>query len=263
MDLLKKHYEKIVLGGVLLVLMAGAAMLPMMINRERAELNTAAEEIINRPAKALDPLDLSTNEVHIKQLKTGYGLDLSSTNKVFNPAQWQEAPDGHLTKMTTGRELGVDAVIVTKQTPLYLIITFDSVREGGTNYVIRVERQASSNVSLRRSKIYYVAPGGKNDAFILREVKGPAENPTELVLELNDSQEPVVVTKEKPYRREDGYMVDLKYEPEKRTWTDQRVDSKIKIGTETYKIVAIQKSEIVFSAESNQKKARILIAVAP
>ena len=263
MDLLKKHYEKIVLGVVLLVLMVGAAMLPIMIGRERDDLNKTAEEIINRPAKPLEPLDLSTNEIHLKQLKAGYSLDLSSSNKVFNPSQWQEAPDGRLIKLTTGREIGIEAVTVTKQTPLYLIISFDSVREAGNNYVISVERQASSNVSQRRKKVYYVAPGGKNDAFSLREVKGPAENPTELVLELTDSQDRVVVTKEKPFSREDGYMVDLKYEPEKRTWNDQRVDSTIKIGNETYKIVAIQKSEIVFSAKTNDKKTRIAISVAP
>ena len=127
MDLLKKHYEKIVLGVVLLVLMAGAAMLPTMISRERDDLNKTAEEIINRPAKPLDPLDLSTNEIHLKQLKAGYSLDLSSSNKVFNSSQWQEAPDGRLIKLTTGREIGIEAVTVTKQTPLYLIISFDSV----------------------------------------------------------------------------------------------------------------------------------------
>jgi hypothetical protein len=33
MDLLKKHYEKIILGGVLLILAVGAALLPVMIGK--------------------------------------------------------------------------------------------------------------------------------------------------------------------------------------------------------------------------------------
>ena len=38
MDLLKKHYEKIILGGVLLMLALGAAWLPLKIGSERDEL---------------------------------------------------------------------------------------------------------------------------------------------------------------------------------------------------------------------------------
>jgi hypothetical protein len=266
MDLLKKHYEKIILGTVLLILMIGAIMLPVIINSEKRTIQEKADEIINRPARALEALDVSTNEVHLKQLRAGYKLDLGNVNRVFNPALWQEAADGHLIKVTTGREIGIEAVSVTKLTPLHLIISFKGIREAGSNnlsYVVGVERQAAATVSLRREKVSYLAAGGKNDVFILREVRGTPGETAELVLELLDTQERVTVSKEKPFRREDGFMVDLKYVPENRTWTDQRLDSKIKVGLETYKVVAIQRTEIVFSAESNQKKSRVPIGVLP
>ena len=40
---------------------------------------------------------------------------------------------------------------------------------------------------------------------VIREVKGPADNPTELIIEMNDTGEHLRLSKEKPIRRVDGY----------------------------------------------------------
>jgi ribosome maturation factor RimP len=90
-------------------------------------------------------------------------------------------------------------------------------------------------------------------------VNGPPENPTDLVLELADSGEEAVISKDKPFKRVDGYTVDLKYDLEKKTWNNQRVNSALRFGNEDYIIVAITKNEIVVLAKSNQKKTPILI----
>jgi len=262
MDLLKKHYEKIILGLVLLLLVVGAAMLPIMINKERDELNQRREAVQNPRVKPIDPLDLSTNEARLKQVKAGYNLDLAVPHKAFNPALWQEAPDGHLIKVATGREIGIDAVTVTNLRPLNLIVKLESIRDTGTNFTVSVARGASAKVDQRRPRMFDVWLGKKTEVFTLREVGGTPQTP-ELVIEMSETQERITVSKDKPFSREDGYMASLRYAPENRTWADQRVGSKIKIGNESYIIVAIQKNEIVFSAESNQKKTRIPISVVP
>ena len=75
-----------------------------------------------------------------------------------------------------------------------------------------------------------------------------------VVLELNDTGQRVTVTKDQPFRRVDGYMVDLKYAPENKTWTNRRVGASLSFNGEEYNIVAITENEVVLSAKSNQKK---------
>jgi len=263
MDILKKHYEKIVLGGVLLVLVVSAALLPVMIGNERDSLKAKSDEIINLPSKPLEPLNLSTQQLVLQRVQAGVRLDLSSRHKTFNPVFWQKTPEGRLVKIEKGDETGPKALTVTKSAPLYLTITLDSINAGEgttpTRYIIGVEREAASDASKRRKKQYYATVDNKNDAFQLRKVNGPPDNPTDLVLELTDSSEEVVITKDKPFKRVDGYVVDLRYDLEKKTWNNQRVSSALRFGNEEYIIVAITKSEIVVLAKSNQKKTPIPI----
>lgn len=260
MDLLKKHYEKIILGGVLLVLAVGAALLPVMIGKERDDLNEKEQTIIV-PPKPLEPLNFSTQQVTITELRGAAVLDLATTNKVFNPLLWQKAPDGRIFKLTTGEETGAKALVVTKSVPLYLNISLSGVNtsEAVPRYIINVEREAAADRSKRSKKPYFATVNNKNDAFVIREVSGSPENPV-LKLELVDDGAVIEISKEKPYQRVDGYMVDLKYTLENRPpWVGQRVGSTLTFGGETYNIVAITKTEVVVLAKSNQKKTPVPI----
>jgi hypothetical protein len=264
MDLLKKHYEKILLGGVLLILAVSAALLPIMISGERDDLRIKADAIINLPPKALPPLNLSTQEVTLRQLQAGIRIDLANSNKVFNPVLWQKMPDGRLVKIQTGEEVGPRALVVTKQTPLYFVVTFDSVSTndaGVARYAIGVERQAALDTAKRRKKQYFANVGDKNDAFQLQEVKGTEESGPELVLGLTETGESVRIAKDKPFKREDGYTVDLKYDPENKKWVNQRVGGALNFASENYNIVAISKNELVVLAKSNQKKTPVPIVI--
>jgi hypothetical protein len=263
MDLIKKHYEKILLGGVLLILVVSAALLPVMIGSERDNLQAKSDEIIKLPAKPLDPLNLSTQQVVLRRIQAGLSLDLATTHKVFNPWFWQKTPDGRKVKIATGDETGPQALTVVSSTPLYLTLTLDSINPGEgstpTRYIIGVEREASAEVSKRRKKQYYATVDNKNDAFLLRRVVGPPDNPTELVLELTEGGDEVSISKDKPFKRVEGYEVDLKYDLEKKTWNNQRVGSVLRFGNDEYNIVAITKNEVVVLAKSNQKKTPIPI----
>lgn len=263
MDLLKKHYEKIILGGVLLVLAVGAAMLPMQISSERDELKQKETDIVNQGAKPLEPLNFVTQQMAVAQLRMAAQLDLSTTNKVLNPLLWQKAADGKLIKFSTGEEAGPKALLVTKLTPLYLNISLDGVNtsEATPRYTITVEREASADRSKRAKKPYFASLNNKNDVFTVREATGPAVNPV-LKLELADGGEIIEISKDKPFKRVDGYMVDLKYPLENRPpWTAQRIGSALKFGGEDYIIVAITKNEVVVLAKSNQKKTPVPISL--
>lgn len=265
MELLKKHYEKILLGVVLLGFLVCAAFLPLMISSERDGLEAQSQEILGRTIEPLPQLNLASELATLQRTETPVKLDFSATNKLFNPLPWQKAADGHLIKVRPGN-IGVDAIVIVRApSPLFTTVSMDNVQTNETEvrYVIGVEREAAPIVAQRRKKQYYASLDNKNDAFVIREIKGPSDNPTELTIELNDTGERVVVARDKPYKRVDGYTADLRYDPEKKNWINQRVGSVISFGGETYNIVAISKNEVVLSAKSNNKKTPIQYSLAP
>ena len=129
--------------------------------------------------------------------------------------------------------------------------------EFGARYIIGVERQAAASSWQRTKRQHYATVGEKNEAFTITAVKGPPDNPTQLVLRLTDTGESAVLSKDKPFRRVDGYKADLKYGPEGKNWQDQRVNDKLKFAGDDYIIVAISENEVVLSAKSNQKKTTL------
>jgi hypothetical protein len=262
MDFIKKNYEKVLLGVVLLGLVIGAVFLLLMIPAEREGLQRLADDIVKRPAKPLPELEVS-RPLALTQRGGGSGcLDLTTTNKIFNPVQWQRKPDGSVIKVALGNEIGPEAVVVTKITPLYLTITLDSVENiGGTlYYVIVAQNEAAPKPSDRTRNRFSAIPNVKKDIFVIREVRGPVDNPSGLVLELADGGERITLSKENPFRRVAGYMADFRYPPENKTWPNQRVGAglpgtpQILIASEAYNVVAITKNEVVLSARSNNKK---------
>src|SRR6185369_3048083 len=225
MDLLKKHYEKVVLGIVLVGLAVSAGFLPLMISGERKSLDEMSQKI-TKPAKPLPALELAKEDALLRRTQTAFTLDFKETNKLFNSVPWQRTPppESRLIKVQKGN-VGVEAVVVTKTSPLYLIITLDGVSTnatGGVRYAIGVEREAATKPEQRKKKTHYASLNNKAELFFIRDVRGPVDNPTELVLELNDTPEQVVVKKGIPFKQVEGYTADLKYDPERKTWSAVR-----------------------------------------
>lgn len=262
MDFLKKNYEKILLGVVLLGLVVGAVFLILMIPSERASLQAKSDEIINRPAKPLPELDLTKAKAFVARVAAANCVDLGSPHKVFNPLQWMRKADGALIKIALGNEVGPDAVVVTKLTPLHTTVTYYSAltNESGVRYDIAVEKEAAAKTSQRTPKHTYASLNSKTEMYVLREVKGPPESPTELVLEWTDTGDRFSIAKDKPFKRADGYLADFKYPPDNKTWIGKRVGDggpgtpAIALAGESYIVVAINKNEVVLSAKSNNKK---------
>jgi hypothetical protein len=256
MDFLKKHYEKVLLGVVLLGLAVAVAFLPFKIASEKQKLEDMRNQLIHPKVKELTNLDLSLPDAVLKRMAAPALVDFSAPNKLFNPMPWQKAADGHLIKVDA-TNVGPNAVTITKMTPLYLKLSLDSVTllEAGPRYVIGIEKEAAPNLRDRPKTQKYCSLNTKNETFTLRDVKTPADNPTNVtvVLELNDTKQRAVVSREQPFRRIDGYVVDLKYGPENKTWTNKRIGAPLSFNGQDYNIVAINENEVVLSAKSNQK----------
>ena len=261
MDLLKKHYEKILLGLVLLLGVAALGLLLFWIPSEKENLRQQRDEITKRPVKALTNLDLTISQEVVKRLGAPLDTDFGRPHYLVNPVPWQRAPDGRIIPIKRGDEFGPEAAVVTNTTPLYLILSFDSVgpsSAGPPAYGIGIERQASPSYDKRRKKqVFARLDEKKEDAFTIREIKGPLDNPTALILELSDTGELVSVSKDKPYKRVDGYRADIRYDPEKRNFLARRVGDQLVFNSERYNIVAIGENEVVVLQQLTGKKFTI------
>ena len=262
MDFIKKHYEKILLTVVLLGLVGALVFLPFMIASDQQKVREMTSGVLNPSVKPLPELDLTRETNAFQRLQAPYRLDFSTTNKLFNPLQWQIRPDGTMIPVKPGL-IGPEAAVVTKITSLYTIITLDSfetnslaTNEVAARYVISVERQAAALPGQRVKRQHYASVGEKIDIFTIREVQGSVDNPAQLqlVLQLADTGERVTLSKDKPFRRVDGYSADLKYDPETKKWPAQRIGADLKFNGDDYIIVAIDQNSVILSARSNQKK---------
>lgn len=255
MEFLKKNYEKILLGVVLLGLTVAACGLPFIIAAKKDELEKKVIEIKPK-VKELTNLDMTMEDGVIQRAQGAFSLDLTTTHNLFNPVLWKKLASGALLKEETGNEEGPKALIVTGIKPLYLIVSY--VSTSGSGYLVGIERQAVLTEGKRKSQAY-LSKESHSDLLTLKDVKGPADSPTELTLQWNETGETFPVTPEKPYMRVDGYSADLKYPLESnKVWTDRRVGSKsLLFNNGSYKIVAITPTGVVVLDESNTEKYTI------
>jgi len=255
MDFLKKHYEKILLGLVLAGLVGALVFMPFYIAADNHAMSDLTESVVNKPGKELPPLDLSGPSAVTARLRANYNLDLESSNRLFNPMEWQKNADGNM--IPVAGHVGSQMVIVTNITPLYLIVTLETVttNEIGARYGIGVEKQGDKKLPNRRHQLKNVAKGDKaNDTFTLLDVKGAPENPDALVLKLVDSGEVISITHDKAYRRIDAYSADFRYDPEKKVFRARRVGDKVSFNGTDFTVVGVTQDSLTLEDQSNQKK---------
>jgi hypothetical protein len=262
MDFLKKHYEKLILGVVLLGLGVAVAFLPFKISSERQELSDLTGQIIKKPVKPLTNLDLTIQETVLKRAGMPALIDFSSSNKLFNPFPWMQTKDTP-PRLIPSNKAGPSLTVVTNITPLYLKLSLEGVNLSADSnsavYVIGITKEVAPKVTDRAKKTTYCRLNEKKDkeGIIVTKANGPLDDPASVVLELLDTGEKVTLTKqskEVPYKRIDGYAADVSYPPEKMAKKNQRVGEVLRFNSEDYKIVAINPNELILSANSNQKK---------
>jgi hypothetical protein len=259
MDFLKKHYEKILLGVVLIGLAAAVVAMLFVISGEQQRLQELAQQVLHPNVKPLTNIDMTIAEQALKRAAAPASVDLGPPNRLFNPMAWQKANDGRLLPR---EKVGPGLLVVSNLQPLYLVLSLDKVTTSpvSTNYIIGIERQAAATAGQRAKKqtLCTMDPPSKNDVFSMVEVKGRPDDPSAVIVQLKDSGEKVSIPggTNQVYKRIDGYMADLRYGPENKSWLTRRVNSQppLSFNGEEYNIVAINQNEVVLAAKSNGKK---------
>lgn len=260
MDFLKKHYEKLLLGIVLLGLLVAVGFMLVVVSSEKSKLAELTTSVLHPRVKPLTNLDLTIADAALKQVATPAVIDLGPPNRLFNPMPWQKAD-----RLIPATKVGPNAIKIANIRPLFLKLTLDKVEpsDTGYKYLIGIEKQAAPTAGQRNKREAYCKLNDKDNdkTFQLVEVKGKPEDPSAIGLQLLDSGEKVTIAqgadgKYDPFTRVDGYMADLRYDLERKNWADRRVNSQppISCNGEEYNIVAINQNEVVLSARSNGKK---------
>jgi hypothetical protein len=245
MQFLKKHYEKIILCMVLLGLAAAAIWMGAVITRLQEEVNLPVSEGAHK-TKPPVPLDLTTDLLALAQVTNPPPVVLSGEHNLFNPVTWRRKANGELLKIL---KTGPDALSITNITPLYTVIAYDHPSGNGAVYIMSVQVH-SAKQPLEYAKI---DEKKKSGLYIIRGIKGAVDNPTDLQLEIPATQETVWISKDNPYKRVDGYLADMKYDPESRSLPKERVNETFTLDGEQYKVVEITSNAVRVQSIKNTK----------
>lgn len=250
MEFLKKHYEKIVLSAVLLVVAGVAFWLTQAVSQVQSSLDEQLKARVRGSKKQLQPVDLTNSVAAVQQLDKPSSLDLTGGHSVFNPARWIRGSDG-APKLDPRQDLSATLKLVQTR-PLNLRIVYVGPTGVGDpyRYEFSIEQQHSKKASDRRAVTMSLTEGTKNNLFRLQEVRGPKEAAGEVVIQLLGG-ETFTLAKGKPFEKVMGYSADLKFES--RDFAAKRADDSLTLSGSNYKIVAIGKDELVVSAPNGTR----------
>ena len=256
MEFLKKHYEKLILSVVLLGLAAVAATLPLKVNQEKQREEERKQSLLSPTVKPFPPVDLATNKAILEKVKTPIRFDIAGKHNLFNPVPWIEKPNGELVKVEGNA--GMDALQVTEIHPLHMVISFDEVipTSGPNNtteykYQVTVIREgASSNPKQSRAMSVGLTAGGVGT---LKDVQGPPENPSALVLVLPDRTQ-ITISKEKPFSKIIAYAADLTCPLPPLDKKMAKIGDPLSFGGDFYKVRVVDENSVTLQDQKTQKQ---------
>jgi len=264
MQFLKKHYDKIVLVVVLLTVAAVSLLLTVRAGDERQKLADQLQQKVAGNQKAFKSVDLAASSLALEHLSSPMMVMLAGEHKTFNPNTWIRTTSGTIIPVKETGNKGPRGLTLIATRPLALSITFSAVAGTGDpyRYQFNVLRDHEKQASKRRPLTVSLSEGSKNELFVLREVHGPKDNPTEVVIELLEGGGRATLIRDKPFTKGLAFAADLLYEAENKPINGKRAEETILLSSVAYKIVAIDKDALIIQA-SNKVRTTIKLAAAP
>ena len=273
MEFLKSHYEKLILGVMLLLMAVGAVILVLEVGTVQEELQKFKAMSLGNDGKPPQPEDLSGLIKALTQVTNPPKVEFTKVHKVFNPDAWYVTTNGDL---IAGTNVGVERLIVVSITPQQLIV--DSPQLGSTNagresVKVNVTRQFMKTVADQGKKTITLPlnatnfsntldPANKAQSPLLfvREVSGTAEN-LEVKLELVESgKDPTkfTISKTQGFAHVIEYVTHIVYPVESNyVWRAARKGQPLSFAGDTNIVVDITATNVVVRAISNDKHTTI------
>ena len=257
MEFLKNHYEKLILGVIIIGLVVAAVLVSM--GGESDDMGGTDAPVYEAKAK---PLDLTTNLAALSRFTESESLDFEDGHYMFNPGVWQRKPDG---SFVTGAQLGPKGLKIKKIDPLKFSVTFADVSSGATPRcsmrITRVNPPGEKGLPTGMTSTL-MAVGEENDFFKFLEAR-PADAPTEVVLEMKKDGEEVTLPKGKTYERIEGYIAELRYDAENKDFRNIREKSSLVLSGETNNVVAVTAEDVVLLNPATTLKTTLKYNAAP
>ncbi len=265
MDLLKNHYEKVILGVVLLLLAVVAGYLPFEVSNVRNRLTQNTQGYERAKVEPIPELNLSTNQAvaarAARQVSFQFGR---GEHGLFTPSgTWRKGPGGI---PVPPPPTGVAGLVVTNISPLVLEIKYQGISQGGgstARYRFFVKDESATNRATVKGRIVIQGPGMKSDVLTIKEQVGPAEDPERFTLDLASLRKAVTVTKANAHTEVVGYAADLWHPAEGRVYRDQKQGGKLVIGGTTYNIVAVSEAEVTIEDDKTKRRTVVPFKSAP
>lgn len=270
-ELAKTEYEKIVLVVAVLGLAFAVVLLYWLSGEEQRKANDITMNYERKKVKPPPELNLQRYSDALAAATTPPSVSFGLPHKLFNPVKWIRSPEGRVIADRSGKAVGPEAVKVENIRPLNRVFrwlaTEAAAGEAGASYSVEIVFEASPRSVDARPRVVNFKKDDKSripgasvktpNYLWLKEVRGAADAPDALVLEITETKEEMVITKEKPSVKPEAFQVDLSYAPENLQFRGQRRDGVIGFGGEQYKIVEITENEVVVSNRLNDKKTRL------
>lgn len=272
MEFLKSHYEKIILGLMLLLMAGGAVVLVLEAGSVQAQLDEYRRIVAGGgegkppPQENLEQL----REILAKAAKP-VRTDFITTHRVFNPGAWYVDTNGNL---IAGDKVGVSQLVVHSITPQQLLLEFAAI--GGSaerpsvsmNMVRQFAKTPAERNKTRRSVSLNATntPASATQAntldaarklvLLAREIGGTPENP-EVKCELHEPGKDALrftLSKAAGLAHVVEYVAHIQYLVETNfVWRVARKDTQLDFAGDTNIVVDITASNVVVRAVSNDK----------
>lgn len=257
----KRHWEKVLLALALIGLIGAVVYLNSMKSEENTKIEDYEKGVLRPKVKPFPTVDVNMLGSAVRQATNVSGLNFSPPHHLLNPVKWQKhTTTGARIKNETGRQLGIEAVQITKNTPLSTVVTLDAPSGSGANMSVTME---ANSTNYYRQRLRAFVSTNTTDrlhrtsrAFTLRDFRTATDGSAEADIELTDGTR-ATVTATKPFNRIEAYKTDLFYPPENLSLKDRRAGDTLTVAGEDYIIVAISANEVVVSARSNDRRTTI------
>lgn len=271
MEFLKNHYEKIVLGLMLLLMASGAGLLVFEAGSVQERLDEYRKLIISGDSKPPPAQDVEKMKGLLNAATKPSQTDFATGHRVFNPGAWYADTNGNL---IAGTKVGVSQLAVHSITPQRLLLELVSV--GGTadraTVSLKVTREFArtlteqaklsktvpvnaTNTAANASSAHTLDPQRKM-VLLIRGIGGTPENP-EAKCELHEpNKDPLKfnLSKAQGFVTVVEHIASIQYMVETNfAWPKARKDTPLIFAGDTNIVVEITASNVVARAVSNDK----------
>lgn len=256
MNFLKDHFEKLILGLVLLVSVGGIFFVITQINQGKQQ-SEAALQSPRMMVREYEPADLSAHNEELNKVSQPITVGITGDHELLNPVRWKEV-NGNMTKVT---ELGVKKLTIDQIKPLYRRLQYLRSTEYGktTRFVIEITEEGADTVGKRKptKRTFEIGKTTKSVPYTLIRVDGTANAPSRFYVQYDDEDsgttENIQFTPEEPYENVVGYSASFLYQPTGKKYENQRVNDTIKIEKSSFDIVAITQSQATLENKSGKR----------